>query len=179
MKREDVFITTKLWSTYHSRVELGLEKSLKSLGVDYVDLYLMHWPIPLNPNGFVSLSFESPREGSADDRKQNLGNHDKFPRLPDGSRDLQMDWTYIQTWKQMERLLETGKAKVRHAIPLVSSVSCNRLTVKRQLAFRISRFHSSRVSSPKPALSPPSIRSRTTRFSPNTMSLSFASKRAF
>lgn len=51
VRREDIFITTKLWSTYHSRVELGLDKSLKSLGLDYVDLFLMHWPVPLNPHG--------------------------------------------------------------------------------------------------------------------------------
>lgn len=43
VKREDVFVTTKLWCTYHSRVEQNLDMSLKSLGLDYVDLYLMHW----------------------------------------------------------------------------------------------------------------------------------------
>jgi diketogulonate reductase-like aldo/keto reductase len=43
IKREDIFVTTKLWCTYHSRVEQNLDMSLKSLGLDYVDLYLMHW----------------------------------------------------------------------------------------------------------------------------------------
>lgn len=51
VKREDLFITTKLWCTYHSRAEQNLDESLKSLGLDYVDLYLMHWPIPMNPSG--------------------------------------------------------------------------------------------------------------------------------
>jgi diketogulonate reductase-like aldo/keto reductase len=51
IKREDIFITTKLWCTYHTRVEENLDKSLKSLGLDYVDLYLMHWPVAMNPNG--------------------------------------------------------------------------------------------------------------------------------
>ena len=51
VKREEVFITTKLWCTYHSQVEQALDMSLKSLGLDYVDLYLMHWPVPMNPNG--------------------------------------------------------------------------------------------------------------------------------
>jgi glycerol 2-dehydrogenase (NADP+) len=41
-KREDVFVTTKLWNTYHRCVERGLDESLKSLGLAYVDLYLMH-----------------------------------------------------------------------------------------------------------------------------------------
>lgn len=38
VKREDVFITTKLWCTFHTRVEENLDLSLKSLGLDYVDL---------------------------------------------------------------------------------------------------------------------------------------------
>ena len=62
VKREDVFITTKLWCTYHSRVEENLDMSLKSLGLDYVDLYLMHWPCPMNPKGakYSSVSFQLP-----------------------------------------------------------------------------------------------------------------------
>lgn len=41
VKREDVFIMTKAWATYNTRLELALEKSLKSLGLDYVDLFLI------------------------------------------------------------------------------------------------------------------------------------------
>lgn len=41
VKREDVFIMTKAWCTYQTRVDLALEKSLKSLGLDYVDLFLV------------------------------------------------------------------------------------------------------------------------------------------
>jgi diketogulonate reductase-like aldo/keto reductase len=52
IKRKNIFVTTKLWGTYASRVEEGLEKSLKNLGLDYVDLFLMHWPVALNPKGF-------------------------------------------------------------------------------------------------------------------------------
>lgn len=54
IKREDIFVTTKLWCTYHSRVEEALDLSLKSLGLDYVDLYLMHWPCPMNANGTLA-----------------------------------------------------------------------------------------------------------------------------
>lgn len=89
IKREDIFVTTKLWGTYSSRVEEGLDKSLKSLGLDYVDLFLMHWPVALNPKG----------------------NHDRFPTHPDGSRDIDWNWSHIQTWKEMEKLLGTGKVK--------------------------------------------------------------------
>lgn len=51
VKRKDVFVTTKLWCTYHTKVEEGLDKSLKNLGLDYVDLFLVHWPVALNPKG--------------------------------------------------------------------------------------------------------------------------------
>ncbi|WP_436887797.1 aldo/keto reductase [Mammaliicoccus sciuri] len=46
LNREDLFITTKLWMTDHGRenVQSAYEASLKRLGLDYVDLYLIHWP---------------------------------------------------------------------------------------------------------------------------------------
>nr|QLI62145.1 alcohol dehydrogenase 4 [Streltzoviella insularis] len=48
--REDLFITTKLWNTHHKREQVAeaLRESLKQLSLNYVDLYLMHWPIGLN-----------------------------------------------------------------------------------------------------------------------------------
>ncbi|KAK9351594.1 NADP-dependent oxidoreductase domain-containing protein [Lipomyces doorenjongii] len=46
--REQIFLTTKLWNTYHNKVSRGIEDSLKHLGLDYVDLYLMHWPVSMD-----------------------------------------------------------------------------------------------------------------------------------
>lgn len=51
VKREDLFVTTKLWCIYANRVEEGLETSLKALNLDYVDLYLVHWPVRMNDKG--------------------------------------------------------------------------------------------------------------------------------
>jgi diketogulonate reductase-like aldo/keto reductase len=46
LPREDVFVTTKLYPA-HANAERELEKSLERLGFDYVDLYLIHWPVPV------------------------------------------------------------------------------------------------------------------------------------
>nr|POE65882.1 d-galacturonate reductase [Quercus suber] len=89
IRREDVFVTTKLWNTYHRKAEACIDESLKRLGLDYVDLYLVHWPVPMNGNG----------------------NDPLFPKREDGSRDLDQEWSHVQTWREMEKLFKTGKTK--------------------------------------------------------------------
>ena len=49
--REDIFVTTKLWPTDFFHPRKAFDTSLKKLGMEYVDLYLVHWPIPLMPRG--------------------------------------------------------------------------------------------------------------------------------
>lgn len=46
LSREALFITTKLWNEDQQRPHQALEESLKKLRLDFVDLYLMHWPVP-------------------------------------------------------------------------------------------------------------------------------------
>lgn len=87
--RAEIFVVTKLWNTYSSRAALGLEKSLKALRLDYVDQFLVHWAVGMNPDG----------------------NDDRFPKLPDGSRDIVWDHDHTATWRQMEALLATGKTR--------------------------------------------------------------------
>ncbi|EWC48946.1 hypothetical protein DRE_00251 [Drechslerella stenobrocha 248] len=47
--REEIWITTKLDNPWHKRVEEGITSSLTDLGVDYIDLYLIHWPCSTDP----------------------------------------------------------------------------------------------------------------------------------
>jgi diketogulonate reductase-like aldo/keto reductase len=49
--REEIFVTTKLWPSDFFRVRAALQKSLDQLGLAYIDLYLIHWPIPLVRSG--------------------------------------------------------------------------------------------------------------------------------
>ncbi|GAA5854774.1 hypothetical protein JCM8547_004067 [Rhodosporidiobolus lusitaniae] len=49
--REEIFLTTKLNNPDHGRVREAFDASLARLGTEYIDLYLMHWPQAIGPNG--------------------------------------------------------------------------------------------------------------------------------
>ncbi|KAJ3560729.1 hypothetical protein NP233_g10646 [Leucocoprinus birnbaumii] len=87
--REEVFVTTKLPWTRHHRVAESLDESLENLGMDYVDLYLIHWPQAC------------PEEDGAG----------WYPRNPDGSIRNTEAVSFLDSWKEMENLLTTGKVK--------------------------------------------------------------------
>jgi len=55
LTRQDLWITSKLWSNAHGRgnVEPALRKTLKDLGLEYLDMYMIHWPIPLKPSAVL------------------------------------------------------------------------------------------------------------------------------
>lgn len=87
VSRADLFIVTKLWCIFHEpdKVEYACRKSLENLGLDYIDLYLMHFPV-----GFVHNSDE-----------------DVWPSNPDGTQATN-DVDFVDTWKAMEKLVKLG-----------------------------------------------------------------------
>ncbi|RDH29327.1 NADP-dependent oxidoreductase domain-containing protein [Aspergillus welwitschiae] len=86
--RDQLFITTKLWNNKHhpDDVAQALQDSLNDLDLDYVDLFLMHWPVAF-------------KRGT-----------EKFPKNESGKPAVD-DIDYVDTYKAMEKLLSTGKVK--------------------------------------------------------------------
>ncbi|XP_072937720.1 aldo-keto reductase AKR2E4-like [Epargyreus clarus] len=75
VKREDIFITTKLWNTEHRREQVvkALEKTVEKMRLDYIDLYLMHWPMALNEDYTHSdVDYMETWQGLEDVQKQGL-----------------------------------------------------------------------------------------------------------
>jgi len=89
LKREDLWITSKLWNDKHAEKDVipSCEKSLKDLQLNYLDLYLIHWPFPNFHATGVDVSSRDP--------------HAK-PYIHE---------SYMKTWRQMEKLVKMGLVK--------------------------------------------------------------------
>jgi alcohol dehydrogenase (NADP+) len=87
--REDIFVTTKLWNSNHrpERVEPAFEASIQRLGLNYLDLYLIHTPFAFQPGD------------------------DQDPRDKDGNVIYDRGVTLLDTWKAMESLVDHGKCR--------------------------------------------------------------------
>ncbi|HEX3358588.1 MAG TPA: aldo/keto reductase [Tepidisphaeraceae bacterium] len=89
IKRQDVFVITKLWNTNHrpDRVKPAFEASLKKLQLDYLDLYLIHTPFAFQPGD------------------------EQDPRDANGNTIYDKSVTLLDTWKALEALVDEGKCK--------------------------------------------------------------------
>jgi alcohol dehydrogenase (NADP+) len=87
IKREDLFITTKLWNTNHrpERVEPAFDASRTRLGIRFVDLYLIHTPYAFQPGDNMD------------------------PRDQHGDIIYDKGTTLLDTWRAMESLVDHGK----------------------------------------------------------------------
>lgn len=59
VKREDLFITSKIWNTWHDKVDDAIRTTLDDLQLDYLDLYLIHWPVHAKPDENMQSIFEN------------------------------------------------------------------------------------------------------------------------
>jgi alcohol dehydrogenase (NADP+) len=87
IKREELFITSKVWNDMHDNVIESCKKTLKDLQLNYLDLYLVHWPFPNFHAKGVSVD----------------------SRDPNAKPYIHED--YMKTWRQMEQLVEMGLVK--------------------------------------------------------------------
>src|SRR5215470_6815174 len=89
VKRQDVFIGTKLWNNNHrpERVKPAFEASLKRLQLDYVDLYLIHTPFAFQPGD------------------------EQDPRDENGKVIYDEGVTLLDTWRALESLVDEGRCK--------------------------------------------------------------------
>ena len=87
VSREELWITSKLWNDKHKEVEASCRKTLEDLQLDYLDLYLVHWPFP---------NYHAPH-------------CDVDSRDPDAN-PFSID-AFMDTWKAMESLVEKGLVK--------------------------------------------------------------------
>uniref|UniRef100_A0A1B6CEA4 NADP-dependent oxidoreductase domain-containing protein n=1 Tax=Clastoptera arizonana TaxID=38151 RepID=A0A1B6CEA4_9HEMI len=87
VKREDLYITTKLWNTFHQPdlVMPALQDSLSNLGLSYVDLYLIHWPMGYKEGGAL------------------------FPE--ENGKTLYSTSNYLDTYKELEKAVDLGLVK--------------------------------------------------------------------
>jgi diketogulonate reductase-like aldo/keto reductase len=89
VRREEVFVTTKLWNTNHrpERVKPAFEASLRRLQIDYADCYIIHTPFAFQPG------------------------EDQDPRDEHGQVIYDSGVTLIETWQALERLVDEGRCR--------------------------------------------------------------------
>lgn len=87
VKREDLWITSKVWNNMHDQVVESCKNSLRDLRIDYLDLFLVHWPLPNYHPPKCDVSSRSPLAKPY------------------------MHEEYMKTWRQMEKLVKTGMVK--------------------------------------------------------------------
>lgn len=76
--REEIFVTSKLWLSHYGyeRAKIGIERSLRKLGLDYIDLYLVH-----QPYGDVPGAWRAMEEAKAEGKLKSIGVSNMTPKI--------------------------------------------------------------------------------------------------
>lgn len=76
--REEIFVTSKLWLSHYGyeRAKIGIERSLRKLGLDYIDLYLIH-----QPYGDVPGAWKVMEEAKAEGKLRSIGVSNMTPKI--------------------------------------------------------------------------------------------------
>jgi len=104
VKREDLFIQAKLWNSNHrpEHVKPDLDATLKDLQLNYIDSYVIHWPMAVPSSGKrVALRPDGCRPGHHSENTM-------FPLTDDGYYCADHESNYLDTWAVMEDLVDQG-----------------------------------------------------------------------
>ena len=115
--RSELFITSKLWPQFGApeNVEKCLDLCLQNMGIDYVDLFLAHWPVVLKARSNISTAKAFP---DATDAEKAIATDAHGAAIVDWTHTCQsiaaangQQGSFIPTWQAMQRLIETRKAR--------------------------------------------------------------------
>lgn len=106
VKREELFITSKLNNPYHHKehVRLALEKTLKDLNLQYLDLFLIHWPV-----AFVYVPYDQDRRGWAEGYDPD--GCSQIDLSANGGSKIDMTVSIRETWEALEACVDAGLVK--------------------------------------------------------------------
>ena len=116
--REEIFVTSKFWPHFGhpDNVELCLDKILEAMGLDYLDLYLAHWPVAFKPVSREALekAYSGPHvtteDGCQVDEKDNPV-IDWEHSTTNIAQKTGHEGSFVPTWKAMQECVRKGKAK--------------------------------------------------------------------
>ena len=150
--RSELFVTSKFWNNFNfpEAVEIALNKILTEMQLDYLDLYLAHWPVSFEPTSFGDLKKAVAVPG--------VSMAEKAIRTNDSGNEV-VDWehtstpiaeaagkqgSFVPTWNAMKNLVKTGKVAaigvsnfgikdleliIPHASKEDVPISCNQIEV--------------------------------------------------
>ncbi|KAJ7645932.1 NADP-dependent oxidoreductase domain-containing protein [Mycena polygramma] len=118
LTREDLFITSKCWNSSHQpdKVKEEFKETLSQLGLEYLDLYLIHWPVAF-----------APKENRPED--QHISKRQLYPAHPtiEGEVELDLDTSLVDTWNAM---IDLKTLRTKDDQPMVRNIGVSNFTIE-------------------------------------------------